>query len=69
MISDTNLKLFITQWNATSGITILRSEQMVKMPTYPYAAYKELSTNVEPWVSNIKTRSYNPTSKIVTVSE
>ena len=69
MISDTNLKLFITQWNTSSGITILRSEQMVKMPTYPYATYKELSTNVEPWVSNIKTRSYNPTSKIVTVSE
>lgn len=69
MISDTNLKLFITQWNTTSGVTILRAEQMVKMPTYPYATYKELSTNVEPWVSNIKTRSYNPTSKIVTVSE
>ena len=69
MISDTNLKLFITQWNTSSGIIILRAEQMVKMPVYPYATYKELSTNVEPWVSNIKTRSYNPTSKIVTVSE
>ena len=32
-------------------------------------AYKEIATNVEPWVSNIKTRSYNPTDKIVTITE
>lgn len=69
MISDADLKEFIAQWNTTSGVTILRADQSVKMPSYPYATYKELSTNVEPWVSNIKTRSYNPTDKIVTITE
>lgn len=69
MISDVDLKEFIAQWNTTSGVTILRADQSVKMPSYPYATYKELSTNVEPWVSNIKTRSYNPTDKIVTITE
>ena len=69
MISDADLKEFIAQWNATSGVTILRADQSIKMPSYPYATYKELSTNVEPWVSNIKTRSYNPTDKIVTITE
>lgn len=69
MISDADLKEFIAQWNTTSGVTILRADQSIKMPSYPYATYKELSTNVEPWVSNIKTRSYNPTDKIVTITE
>jgi hypothetical protein len=69
VISDADLKEFIAQWNTTSGVTILRADQSVKMPSYPYATYKELSTNVEPWVSNIKTRSYNPTDKIVTITE
>jgi len=69
VISDVDLKEFIAQWNTTSGVTILRADQSVKMPSYPYATYKELSTNVEPWVSNIKTRSYNPTDKIVTITE
>ena len=57
MISDANLKEFIAQWNTTSGVTILRADQSIKMPSYPYATYKEIATNVEPWVSNIKTRS------------
>ena len=69
MITDTNLKLFVTQWNTSSGVTIVRADQTVKMPTYPYATYKEIATNVEPWVSNIKTRSYNPTDKEVTITE
>lgn len=69
MISDADLKEFIAQWNTTSGVTILRADQSIKMPSHPYATYKELSTNVEPWVSNIKTRSYNPTDKIVTITE
>ena len=69
MITDDNLKLFIAQWYTTSGVKIVRADQLFGKPVYPYATYKEIATNVEPWVSNIKTRSYNPNDKIVTITE
>jgi len=68
MISESSIKEFITQWNTTSNVLILRADQMAKKPAYPYATYKEIISNEENIRSNIKQKSYNSNTQIVTVT-
>lgn len=59
MIESSKMLQLITQINTTSGVSILRADQMAKKPSYPYATYKEILSNEEPSVSNIITSTYN----------
>lgn len=68
MIEESKIKDFVTQWNLTSGITILRADQMAKKPAYPYATYKEIISNEENVRSNIKERSYDAGDQEVTLT-
>jgi len=68
MISESNIKQFIEQLNLTTGLVILRSDQMAKKPSYPYATYKEIISNEENIRSNIKEKSYNNSTHEVTVT-
>lgn len=69
MIAESKILEFITQWKATSSISILRADQMAKKPVYPYATYKEIISNEENSRSNIIESEYdglNETVKIKT---
>lgn len=53
MISFSIVKNLMTSLKTVTGITIARGNQMFKKPSYPYAVYNLLSSNEEPFASNI----------------